>query len=390
MFLRVAYKESQVLSRKPSVRLRSDASYLIVGGVGGIGRSVARWILKHGAKNLVLLSRSAADGGKTAAFVAELEESYPGSRVRAIGCDISSETDLSLALQRCTSELPPIRGLVQAAMVLEDSILEHMTIGNYNAAIRPKVQGSLNLHHQLGSDLEFFIMLSSLAGVIGVASQSNYTAGGAFQDALARHRISTGLHGVALDIGAVKEVGYVAGNQSVYDRLARMGCRLLGEEEVLSAVESAILYPCPQVMVGINTGASLDGHDTMLARESRFDALRYRQFSNSGSNAPKANGGADNLADKLSSASSLDIAAELVVHALIKKLVAIFMIPEEEILVTKSMAAFGVDSLVAVELRNMLALQAGAEVSIFDIMQSPSLASLSSTVASTSAYVVVS
>ena len=389
MFAKGAYTQSQVLSRKPSVRLRSNASYLIAGGVGGIGRSVARWILTHGAKNLILLSRSAAAGGKTAAFVAELEEAHPGSRVRAVGCDISNENDLSVALRSCAAELPPIRGVVQAAMVLEDSILENMTIDNYNAAIRPKVQGTWNLH-QSCPDLDFFIMLSSLAGVMGLASQTNYTAGGAFQDALARHRMAKGLHGVSLDIGAVKDVGYVAANKSVYDRLARMGYRLLGEEEVLSAIESAILIPCPQVMVGINTGVSSEGHDTILARESRFDALRYQKSANTSNGAPKPSGNAGNLADKLSSASSLEEAAGLVVQALIKKLVDIFMIPVEEIIASKSMAAFGVDSLVAVELRNMLALQAGAGVSIFDIMQSPSLAALSTTVASTSAYVAVS
>jgi NADPH:quinone reductase-like Zn-dependent oxidoreductase len=389
MFAMGANTQPQVFSRKPSARLRLDASYLIAGGVGGIGRSIARWLLTHGAKNLILVSRSAAAGGRTASFVAELEEAHPGSKVRAVGCDISNETDLSLAMRSCAAELPPIRGVIQAAMVLEDSILEHMTIDNYNAAIRPKVQGTWNLHQQLGSDLDFFIILSSLAGVIGTPSQSNYTAGGAFQDALARHRVAKGLPGVALDIGAVKDVGYVASNKSVLDRMERLGHRLLGEEEILSAIESTILYPYPQVMVGITTGDGPQGHDAVLARESRFDALRYMKSSNTSTGASKASGGSSSLAGKLSSASSLDEAAGLIVQALVKKLVDIFMTPVEEVIASKSMAAFGVDSLVAVELRNMLALQAGAEVSIFDIMQSPSLAALSNTVASNSAYVSV-
>ncbi|KAJ5548829.1 hypothetical protein N7513_006063 [Penicillium frequentans] len=381
-------QEQQVISRRASARLRSDASYLIAGGVGGIGRSVARWLLTHGAKNLILLSRSAAAGGQTALFVDELQEAYPGSRVRAIGCDISDDASFAFALDSCATELPPIRGVIQAAMVLQDSILENMTIDNYNAAIRPKVQGTWNLHHQLGSELDFFIMLSSLAGVIGNASQSNYTAGGAFQDALARHRVTKGLPGVALDIGAVKDVGYVASNKGVYERLEKMGYRLLAEEEIMSSIESAILYPCPQVMVGINTGGG--SSDSILARESRFSALRYIKSANGNNGASKASGGAVNLAGKLSSAESPDEAAGLVMEALVKKLVDIFMIPAEEVVPTKSMAAFGVDSLVAVELRNMLALKAGSEVSIFDIMQSPSLAVLCDKVASTSCYVAVS
>lgn len=355
--------------------------------MGGIGRSVSRWLLTHGAKNLILVSRSAAAGGRTALFVDELQCSYPGSKVRVIGCDISNKDSFALGLEKIAAELPPIRGVVQAAMVLDDSILENMTINNYNAAIQPKVQGTWNLHQQLGSDLDFFIMLSSLAGVIGNASQSNYTAGGAFQDALARHRVAKGLPGVALDIGAVKDIGYVASNKGVYERLKKMGYRLLAEEEIMSAIESAILDPCPQVMVGINTGGG--SSDSILARDSRFSALRFTKPANGSNSASKASSVAGSLAGKLSSAESLHEAAGLVMEALVQKLVDIFMIPAEEVIPAKSMAAFGVDSLVAVELRNMLALKAGSEVSIFDIMQSPSLAVLCDKVASTSGFVVV-
>lgn len=347
-------------------------------------------MLTHGAKNLILLSRSAAAGGRTAAFVTELQEMHPGCKIRAIGCDISSKSDLAAALKDCAQELPPIRGVLQAAMVLEDSILENMTLDNYNAALRPKVHGSYNLHELLGSDLDFFIMLSSLAGIIGLASQTNYTAGGAFQDALARHRVAKGLPCVSIDLGAVKDVGYVSANKAVYDRLSRMGYRLLSEREVLSTIESTITSPCPQVLLGINTGPSLKGStesESILAQDSRFTALRYCRPANAASGGSKTGGNSDSLASKLSSADSVEDATAFIAQALVKKLVDIFMVPEDEIVLSNSMASFGVDSLVAVELRNMLALQAGSQVSIFDIMQSASLESLSATVASSSAFV---
>lgn len=353
-------------------------------------------MLEHGAKNLILLSRSANAKGKTGAFVTELEQRHPGSKVTAIGCDISNDADLSLALRNCATKLPPIRGVVQGAMVLQDSILEQMTIDQYNSAVGPKVQGTWNLHQQLGSDLDFFIMLSSLAGVIGYASQSNYTAGGAFQDALARYRTANGLPGVAIDLGVIKAVGYVAEHESVQARLTRIGHTTLSEDQILAAIESAILNPSPQIMIGINTGPGPQW-DTKtgspLALESRFSALPYRELgtgTNVSRSGDKLNESANDLAHKLASAPSRDEAAGMVMQELTRKLVDIFMIPADEITASKSMSAFGVDSLVAVELRNMLALQAGAEVSIFDIMQSPSLAALSSTVASASAHVVVS
>lgn len=328
------------------------------------------------------MSRSATSGATTKSFARDLEDAYPGSKVHLIDCDISQMSELSVALDKCP-DLPPIRGVIQAAMVLRDSIIENMGLDDYNAAILPKVQGSWNLHHYLGKDLDFFIMLSSLAGVIGNPSQSNYTAGGAFQDALARYRVSQGLPGVSLDIGAVKNVGYVASNRSVHDRLERSGYRLLEESEILSAIESAILYPCPQIVVGINTGGG--GDDTTLI-DARFDALRYIKPANS-STTTKPSSSPHALSHQLTSVSSMEEASRVVLQALAERLVEIFLIPIEEVIDSKSMADFGVDSLVAVELRNMLAVQAGAEISIFDIMQSPSLVALAQTVAAASTFV---
>src|SRR4051794_39424590 len=111
-----------------------------------------------------------------------------------------------------------------------------MTLGNFNTAIRPKVQGSWNLHQRF-TDVDFFIMLSSLLGVVGSASQANYTAGGAFQDALAHHRRARGLPAVTVDLGMVKSVGYVAENQGVSDRLARIGLRAVSDDVVLRILE---------------------------------------------------------------------------------------------------------------------------------------------------------
>ncbi|KAK8010514.1 hypothetical protein PG990_009479 [Apiospora arundinis] len=379
-----------VLPLPPSAALRPDSSYLIVGGVRGIGKSIARWMLTRGAKNLILLSRSAKTAGTTALVVAELEAEHPGARIEVVGCDITDEADLSLALKHCADNLPPIRGVIQGAMVIDDSILEQMTVDQYNAAVSPKVQGTWNLHRHLEMDLDFFIMLSSLAGVIGYASSSNYTAGGTFQDALAKYRVARGLPGVSLDLGVVKSIGLVAAENSIHERMTRHGHLPLDEAQVLAAVESAILDPSPQVMVGFNTGPGphWDGETgSPLAREARFSALRFRPSSGADESAGSAQKGSDTLAGRLLAAKSSEEADQIITEALMKKIGDIFMIPVEEVIASKSMAAFGVDSLVAVELRNMLALQAGSEVSIFDIMQSSSLMDLARTVASKSSHV---
>lgn len=272
-------------------------------------------------------------------------------------------------------------------MDLQDSILEHMTLDDYNTAIRPKVQGSWNLHQLLsGQELDFFIMLSSLVGVVGFASQCNYAAGGAFQDALARYRTTRGLPGVAIDIGVVKSVGYVAENEDTADRLRKSGHMVLSEDDVLGSIESAITSPPPrQMCLGLNTGPGANWEKSGMAWDMRFRPLRYRESAQNTANVSKA--GSSDLGGLIAAASSFDAAVEVIVKGISKKLMDIFMIPETEIAPTKPLSNYGVDSLVAVELRNMLSLRAGAEVSIFDIMQTASITALSVVVASRSSHI---
>lgn len=270
-----------------------------------------------------------------------------------------------------------------------------MTMADYKAAIIPKVNGSWNLHTQFQhADLDFFIMLSSVAGIVGYASQSNYSAGGSYEDALARWRVSRGLPGVALDLCPVKAVGYVAETAGVAGRMAKVGHMLLGEDQLLDVLQSAILAPYdPQVVVGLNSGPGhhwdRDG-ESQLGRDARFLALKYRQKQQQigGKSVRKGGkGSGGSLASKLAEAASRDEAGRLVAEAIAEKLADIFMIPVDEIDPAKHPSQYGVDSLVAVELRNMLALQAAADVSIFGIMQSPSLAALASDVAAKSGHV---
>ena len=232
-------------------------------------------------------------------------------------------------------------------------------------------------------------MLSSLISIVGFASQRNYSAGGAFQDALAQHRVERGLPGVSMDLGIVKSVGYLAedGSEKTIESLQRHGFTALSEDDILAALDSAVMTPfAGQITLGINTGPTSHGAESPLARDMRFSGLKYRESGGDGAGKPtnKAAGGAGDLGAQIAEAATLDDAVAAIVSGVAKKLMDIFMIAEDEITPAKSPADFGVDSLVAVELRNMLALKAGAELSIFDIMQSSSLTALAGAVAAKS------
>ncbi|KAI0842747.1 putative FSP1 [Hypoxylon sp. FL0890] len=383
-----------VLPRAPAARLSPNVSYLLVGGVGGIGRSVAYWMSTHGARNLIILSRSAAVSEKADTFVSELRS--VGCRVRPINGDVSDADDLARAIRTCEEEgLPPIKGVIHAAMVLQDSILEQMTLESYKATVIPKVHGAWNLHKQFEkANLDFFITVSSVIGIIGLASQSNYSASGSYQDALARWRVARGLPGVSIDLCAVKTVGYVSETAGVAARVQKAGSMLIDDDQVLKVLESAILAPYdPQIVTGVDCGPGSqwdrDG-EAQLGRDARFLALKYRQSQkrhvDAGGNG--ASGGSSSLAGQLAEVSTREEAVRIIGQAIAQKLAEIFMIPMADIDLSKRPGQYGVDSLVAVELRKMFVLQAAAEVPTFTIMQSASLAALAGSVAETSRHII--
>ncbi|KAL4765263.1 uncharacterized protein BDW70DRAFT_155749 [Aspergillus foveolatus] len=378
-------------------RLRPDASYLIVGGVGGIGRSVAHWLVAHGAQNLILLSRTAGnldlDRNKNsdgALFINELR--HMGCRVKPVSCDVSLASSLTVALRACEADgFPPVRGVIQGAMLLRDAIFEQMTLDDWRSGLSPKLYGTWNLHTEFSrpDSLDFFVMLSSVSGVAGIASQSNYAAGGSYEDAMARWRQSQGLPGVAIDLGPISDIGYVSTDARVAERLRRDGeFAMLDEGIVLRALNAAILHPLgrSQIIIGLTSspGSHWDPNGrSQLGRDARYATLRPHTKASARQDSENTSA---SLATQLSEADEPQEGARLIGAAIAEKLADIFMTPIAEIDLSKPPAHYGVDSLIAVELRNMLALQAAADISIFNILQTASLDALAGLVAEKSRH----
>lgn len=252
-----------------------------------------------------------------------------------------------------------------------------MTHEQWTGTTSAKIAGSYNLHKQF-PDLDFFILLSSLTGVLGNMSQANYTAGGAFQDALAQYRTAHGLPAVSIDLGMVRSVGYVAEATGVSERLAKLGYVSVEEDEVLRLIEGAIESPLRgtdsprscQVVTGV---ASFTNVESIHWRtDLRFQSLQKVSTTASASSSSGSGG----FKDALSKSTTWPEVVQLVTDAIIKKLSDMFMIPTDEFDKSQPMSKYGVDSLVAVELRNWLVAHVQAEMSIFDVLQSVSLEAL--------------
>ncbi|WP_437965697.1 SDR family NAD(P)-dependent oxidoreductase [Sorangium sp. So ce260] len=204
----------------PELSFRADGSYLITGGLGGLGLLVARWMVQHGARRLILLGRSAlppraawldaaADTplGQRVAAVRELEAL--GASVHVAAIDIADEAQLSAFLGQHRQEgYPPIRGVIHAAGVSKPHLMAEMTMEEYLETARPKVQGAWLLHRHLEREpLDFFVLFSSIAALAFTAGQADYGAANAFLDGLAQHRRALGLPASSINWGAWAEAG---------------------------------------------------------------------------------------------------------------------------------------------------------------------------------------
>ncbi|KAH9437060.1 hypothetical protein MCOR02_000719 [Pyricularia oryzae] len=203
------------------LQLNSNGTYLLVGGLGGIGRSIAQLMVERGARHLAFLSRSGAKSKAATDLISSLQ--LKGVHIQDLKVDICDENQMRDAILSVQHNMPPIKGAVQCAAVLEDSIFDKMTYAKWTKAFRPKAIGSWNLHNTLPDTLDFLVFLSSSAGVLGNRGQANYAAGNTFQDALAHHRASLGRHSVSLDLGLVLGAGVVAENERLLDMMLASG-----------------------------------------------------------------------------------------------------------------------------------------------------------------------
>ena len=381
-----------LLDYKPSYSLDPSATYLIAGGLGGLGRSAARWMARRGAKNLILLSRSGPKAKAAVTLLSELR--ILGIHAETPQCDVSSSSSLLAALSQCAF-MPPIKGCLQATMVLKDSIFDNMSFADWSSSIASKVHSSANLHRLLPQDLTFFILLSSIAGIAGTPAQANYAAGNTYQDALAQHRRALGLKATSIDLGWMRDVGIVAENEK-YSRGKEAAADLVAitEKEFLALLE---VYCDPELehgaedmeaqpIIGLVTPARFRAkgiEPPSWIERPLFAALAQTELvGETADSSPEGGAGGDmDYAAELARAVSDDDAAAIVIGGLLQRLARALSMAVEDIDVSRPLHVYGVDSLLAVELRNWFARVWKADVAVFDITGQASIAALARNVA---------
>ena len=280
-------------------------------------------------------------------------------------------------------------------MKSQDALFQNMSYGTWEIAIRSKVHGSWNLHSLLPNGLDFFVLLSSISGVLGTAGQSNYAAGNMYMDALAHYRIAHGQKAAVLDLGVMVSDGMLVDNPGLKQKALASG----HSEEITRPEFYALLeYYCDpereiltqeecQTVYGLSLPA------TMRARGKepghRMALPFFRHMFQIGTSAEETEGATEETVShrqKFAAAATPAEAGEVVCQALIDRLAHNLPSLADNPDLEKPLHSYGVDSLMAIELRNWLANEFGADVPIFEISGESSLTGLGVFVARSSAF----
>lgn len=394
----IQFPDSPNLPLVPKIaelELRADRAYLLVGGMRGIGASIARWMVSHGAKCLAFLSRSAGEKDEDKALVRELSDM--GCQVLTFAGDVADFTTVQRVV---SSAAAPLAGVIQLAMVLADTGVMDMDIEKWNAAIKPKVHGTWNLHEALPTDLDFFVMAASVSGIFGQYGQANYAAANTFLDAFAQFRHSKGLAASTVDLGVVDEIGFVSRNASIHRQVVQQMSAAISEQSLLDCFHLAIVRSRPsdnipqpftplegfrsnnQLIHGLLSKAGIAKGQFIWRRDIRTALSRVHQER--GESTPDSgevkDGGLKGFLSAvqdnpeiLHGSSSVEVTAKEIARQ-----VAIYTMRggDKEVDLKSTLQDFGVDSLVSIELRNWWKQAFGADVTVLQLMNTGSFMGL--------------
>lgn len=275
----------------------------------------------------------------------------------------------------------------------------NMSFKDFQAAIKPKVDGSWNLHSLLPTKMDFFILLSSLSGIVGLAGQANYACGNTYQDALVQHRIAHKEKAISLDLCSIESVGFVAEHENLADLLTPQGFSSLTEDEFLALLDYHCnpASPLPsirrnQVVVGIqppDASKTESFDEESFFSRPMFRILRQAGVHQGATTSPELDSVTD-FTSLIRAAKTLAEAVDVIVDSVRTKLSKVLAVEKENIDFGKPIANYGVDSLSAVEIRTWFRNVVGAEVTTFEILGKESITALSLAVAAKSRYVEAS
>jgi acyl transferase domain-containing protein/acyl carrier protein len=343
---------------QPISPIRANGTYLLTGGLGGIGVYIAAWMVGQGARHLVLVGRRPpTQEGEVA--LEQLRQQ--GAAIEVAQVDVSRREELAELFTRINRHMPPLRGVMHLAARLDDGTLSHLTVDSLHEVMAPKVLGTWNLHCLTRRmPLDFFVLFSSVSSLLGSQAQGNYSAANAFLDALACSRQQEGLPALSINWGAWAEIGLAAAQGNRGQRLALQGLNSMSPEQGVQALDFLLRYPHlapPQVGIMDFKLRQWRQSTPYASRSPLFERLLQMQAPDAGSGLYQ-----HQLLNKLKNTESGE-RREVLENHLCEQVSRILRLPFARVDTQVPLKSLGFDSLMAVELRNLLENTTGLTLS---------------------------
>lgn len=347
--------------RRHDLRFRPDATYLVTGGFGGLGRKTVDWLVENGAAHVVITGRTAADTPERAAYLEELASR--GVEVRAIACDTSNAERVREVVAQIERELPPLRGVFHSGAVIEDQPINEIQTDALRRVMRSKAAGAWNLHSATEHcELDHFVMYSSVANLVGNSRQSVYSAANGYLNGLAHQRRLQGKPGLSVCWGAIADVGVVARDEKLEQFLRYTGLRGIESAEGLEVLREAMARGVTQFGVTMITSwADWARFETRGAKSPRFASLIEADSAGQDSSARDA------LVEELESLSKPD-QIELLASLIVEVLAEVLKSDPSAISIDCAISQLGIDSLMATDIQMMLDSKLGLNVPVLQLI----------------------
>lgn len=355
---------------------RANATYLLVGLTGDLGQSLCTWMVDHGARHIVLSSRRPKVNPK---FIAEL--AAKGAHINVIAMDATRRDSLRAAYDKIRAEMPPIAGVANGAMLLEDSLFDDLEFASLERTSPPKIEASVLLDELFyDTPLDFFILLTSTSQVAGNGGQSAYVMANQFMNALgAQRRDVRGVVGSNMAISFVVGIGYFEHAEHLdKDYFVRLSYRGISERDLHELFAETILAGQPgnagvsEVASGIAPFRNGPETHAFVLTNPKFSHLMINDVGSAQGLQGGANGGggkSERPRNRLASAATMAEAQEIVREAFVERLKRILMIPQGDSMDEKStFIEQGIDSIMAVEVRSWVLQELDVDMPVLKIL----------------------
>jgi acyl transferase domain-containing protein/NADPH:quinone reductase-like Zn-dependent oxidoreductase/acyl carrier protein len=353
----------------PRLAISAHGTILVTGGLSGFGLRTAEWLTERGARHLILVSRSGQAVDEAPTVLARLERR--GVKVWTVACDVTDRPALERLLADAARDMPPLKGIVHCAMVIEDGLVRDSSAAQMRRVLAPKVLGALHLHELTRHlPLDFFVLYSSATTLFGNPGQGSYVAANFALEALARERRADGLPATCVRWGPIDDVGFLARNLKIKEALqSRMGGTALQSTAALDALEAMLVADRSDLGV-------LDLDWRALGRSlPSATAAKFIDLARGTGEEPGEDEGSMDVRRMLNELSEEQLRAA-VIDLLKGEIGEILRLPADKIDAEQPLHQMGLDSLMGVELVVAVEGRFGVRLPVMALSESPTIAKL--------------